>query len=224
MLPRVVMFNEISVDGRIDGFSVDMGRYYGLAARWEADAMLSGSNTLLNAYGPEESLENDDPAFEPPNRDSEDSRQLLVVADSRGRLRSWHLLRQEPYWRDVIALCSQATPQSVLETLRAHHVETIVAGAEQVDLRAALEELNARYGVELVRVDSGGTLNGALLRAGLVSEVSVLINPCLVGGATAGTIFRAPDLAPPEDVIPLKLIHLEQVADDAVWLRYEVVG
>ena len=224
MLPRVVMFNEISVDGRIDGFSVDMGRYYGLAARWEADAMLSGSNTLIDAYGPEQSLEEDDSAFEPPSRDPKDSRLLLVVADSRGRLRSWHRLRKEPYWRDVIALCSRATPQSALDYLRARHVETIVAGAERVDLRAALEELNARHGVELVRVDSGGTLNGALLRAGLVSEVSVLINPCLVGGAAAGTIFRAPDLAVPGDVIPLKLVHLEQVADDAVWLRYEVLG
>jgi 2,5-diamino-6-(ribosylamino)-4(3H)-pyrimidinone 5'-phosphate reductase len=102
-------------------------------------------------------------------------------------------------------------------------VETIVVGAEQVDLRAALEELNTRHGVELVRVDSGGTLNGALLRAGLVSEVSVLINPSLVGGANPGTIFQAPGLAASGDVIPLKLIHLEQVADDGVWLRYEVV-
>jgi 2,5-diamino-6-(ribosylamino)-4(3H)-pyrimidinone 5'-phosphate reductase len=224
MLPRVVMFNEISVDGRIDGFSVDMGRYYGLAARWEADAMLSGSNTLLNAYGPEELLEEDGSAFEPPSRDPEDTRQLLVVADSRGRLRSWHLLRKEPYWRDVIALCSRSTPQSALDYLHTRHVETIVTGAEKVDLRAALEELNARHGVELVRVDSGGTLNGALLRAGLVSEVSVLINPCLVGGATPGSIFRATDPAAPGDVIPLRLIHLEKVSDDAVWLRYEVVG
>ena len=120
----------------------------------------------------------------------------------------------------MIALCSRATPQSAIDYFRAHHVETIVAGAEQVDLRAALEELNARHGVELVRVDSGGTLNGALLRAGLVSEVSVLINPCLVGGATAGSIFQAPA----GDVISLKLVHLEQMADDAVWLRYEVVG
>ena len=223
MLPRVVLFNEVSVDGRIDGFSVDMGRYYGLAARWEADATLAGSNTLLNAYGPEESLEEDSPAFEPPRRDPEDSRQLLVVPDSRGRLRSWSRLRQEPYWRDVIALCSRSTPREALEYLRARHVETIVTGTERVDLRAALEELNARHGVELVRADSGGTLNGALLRAGLVSEVSVLINPSLVGGASPGTIFRAPDLAE-AGVIPLRLFHLEEMADGAVWLRYEVVG
>ena len=115
MLPRVVLFNEVSVDGRIDGFSVDMGRYYGLAARWEVDATLAGSNTLLNAYGPEESLEEDSSAFEPPSRDPEDPRQLLVVVDSRGRLRSWSRLRQEPYWRDVIALCSRSTPREALE-------------------------------------------------------------------------------------------------------------
>jgi riboflavin biosynthesis pyrimidine reductase len=54
--------------------------------------------------------------------------------------------------------------------------------------------------------------------------VSVLINPCLVGGVTPGTIFQAPDRAAPGDVISLKLIHLEQVSDGAVWLRYEVVG
>ena len=223
MLPRVVLFNEVSVDGRIDGFSGDMGMYYGLAARLDADAMLSGSNTLLKAYGPEESLEEDDSAFEPPIRDPEDSRQLLVVPDSRGRLRSWSRLRQEPYWRDVIALCSRSTPREALEFLRARHVETIVAGAERVDLREALEELNARHGVELVRADCGGVLNGALLRAGLVSEVSVLINPCLVGGVDPGTIFRAADLVE-AGVIPLKLIHLEKVEDGAVWLRYEVMG
>ena len=152
MLPRVVLFNEVSVDGRIDGFNVDMGRYYRLAARWEADATLAGSNTLLNAYGPEESLEEDDAEFEPPSRDPEDSRLLLIIPDSRGRLRSWHRLRQEPYWRDVIALCSRSTPQGALEYLRARHVETIVAGAERVDLRAALEELNARHGLSLIHI------------------------------------------------------------------------
>ena len=33
-----------------------------------------------------------------------------------------------------------------------------------------------------VRVDSGGALNGALLRAGLVDEVSLLVHPRIVGG------------------------------------------
>jgi len=36
-----------------------------------------------------------------------------------------------------------------------------------------------------------GRLNGVLFRAGLVDEVSVLVNPCLVGGTSPRSIFRA---------------------------------
>jgi len=92
-----------------------------------------------------------------------------------------------------------------------------------VDYRAALEELNARYGVTTVRVDSGGTLNGALLREGLIHEVSLLLHPCLVGGETPRSFFRAADLDHPEDMVQLKLAHLEKLRDDVVWLIYEVV-
>jgi 2,5-diamino-6-(ribosylamino)-4(3H)-pyrimidinone 5'-phosphate reductase len=222
MLPRVVLHNEMSVDGRIDWLAVDMGLYYELAGQWPADAMLSGSNTLIDAYPPERLLVEDETAFEPPQTDPGDSRQLLVIVDSRGRLRNWHLLRKEPYWRDVVALCSQSTPQTYLAYLQERHVDTIITGDDHVDLRRALEELNARYGVKLVRVDSGGVLNGVLLRAGLVDEVSVLVHPSLVGGMTPRSIFQAPDLTSPEDVIPLKLTHVERVRGDVVWLRYEV--
>jgi 2,5-diamino-6-(ribosylamino)-4(3H)-pyrimidinone 5'-phosphate reductase len=74
-----------------------------------------------------------------------------------------------------------------------------------------------------VRVDSGGTLNGILLRSDLVDEVSVLIHPGLVGGTTPRSIFRAPDLISSEGVIQLRLIHVEQLKGDVIWLRYEVV-
>jgi 2,5-diamino-6-(ribosylamino)-4(3H)-pyrimidinone 5'-phosphate reductase len=223
MLPRVVLHNEMSVDGRMDWLTVDMGLYYGLAARWQADAMLSGSNTLLDAYPPEALAADDKAAFEPPERDPDDARQLLVIVDSRGRLRNWHLLRQEPYWRDVLALCSRSTPAAFLDYLRQRHVEYIVAGEDRVDLRAALEELNARHGIQLVRVDSGGILNGVLLRAGLVDEVSVLVNPSLVGGTTPRSIFQAPDLTSTQGVINLELTHVEKMEGDVVWLRYNVI-
>jgi 2,5-diamino-6-(ribosylamino)-4(3H)-pyrimidinone 5'-phosphate reductase len=74
----------------------------------------------------------------------------------------------------------------------------------------------------VVQVDSGGTLNGALLRAGLVDEVSLLISPTLAGGTSPNSIYRAPDLDGPEGILPLRLRHLERLAGDIVWLRYEL--
>ena len=222
MLPRVIIHSGVSLDGRMDGGgggAEDMGLYYELAATWNADAMLSGSETMLAAY---QGLP-DTETVEPPAELHPLHVPLLVVIDSRGRIHHWNRLRSEPYWRHAAVLCSRSTPQSYLDELREKRVDFIVTGDERVDLRAALEELNARYGVKVVRVDSGGILNGALLRAGLVDEVSVLVGPCLVGGSSPRSLFVAPDLTSPEGVIPLRLTHVERVRGDVVWLRYEVV-
>ena len=83
--------------------------------------------------------------------------------------------------------------------------------------------MNMRYDVEVVRVDAGGILNGVLLREGLVNEVSVLINPELIGGTTPHSMFVAPDLRSFEGVIHLNLQDFEKIADDVVWLRYEII-
>jgi len=223
MLPRVILHIGVSVDGRIDWGQGDMGLYYELAARWNAEAMLSGSNTMRTAYAGQET---------PPEADAEASgpKELhplhvpfLVVVDSRGQIRNWRVIQREPYWRDVVVLCSRATPPAYLDDLRECHLDYIVAGDERVDFRTALEELNARYGITKVRVDSGGILSGVLLRAGLVDEVSVLVGPCLVGGASPRSMFVAPDLASPDGVIPLKLIAVERMRGDIIWLRYKVV-
>jgi 2,5-diamino-6-(ribosylamino)-4(3H)-pyrimidinone 5'-phosphate reductase len=224
MLPKVVLHNGVSVDGRMDWSTSegDIGLYYELAAYWKADAMLSGSDTLFAAYSAEPMAEGEASNVEPPELHPLHV-PLLVVVDSRGRLRNWQQIRREPYWRNAISLCSRSTPQSHLAYLQRWHVDYIVTGDDHVNLRSALEELNTRYGVKTVRVDSGGILNGVLLRAGLVDEVSVLIIPALVGGTSPRSIFTAPDLTSPDGVIPLKLIHVEQLRGDVVWLRYEVV-
>jgi 2,5-diamino-6-(ribosylamino)-4(3H)-pyrimidinone 5'-phosphate reductase len=223
MIPRIIIHNAVSVDGRIDNFDVDMGLYYELAKTWKEDATLVGSNTILKAEEQEEVPEEDESVFDPPKMDPEDTRPLLVVPDGKGRIRIWHYIRKWPYWRHHIALCSKSTPKDYLDYLKKRHIECIIAGDEQVDLKTALEELNSRYEVKTIRVDSGGTLNNVLLRKGLVDEVSVLVHPNLVGGTSSGSIFRATDLTSKEEIINLKLIHLEKMENDLIWLRYEVV-
>lgn len=226
MQPRVILHVEVSADGRIDWIAanVDMGRYYGLASRWKEDATLAGSETILNPY--EDVPAEDAAAFEAlrsREKRAEDTRPLLVIPDSRGRVRTWHYLLQLQYWRDGVALCSRSTPKEHVDYLEARNIDRIVTGGERVDLRAALEELNARHGVETVRVDSGGVLNGVLLREGLVSEVSLLFEPVLVGGTTPRSFFRAPDLESPEGVVRLSPPRVEVFEDGVVWLRYDVV-
>jgi 2,5-diamino-6-(ribosylamino)-4(3H)-pyrimidinone 5'-phosphate reductase len=222
MLPRVILHNAVSLDGRMDWFTPNLAQYYALAAHWKEEATLVGSNTILiaqNTVPPEDS-----DGFVPQKPKPGDTRPLLVVPDSRGRIHTWHYWRKQPYWRALVVLVSRSTPQSYLDYLQARCIDYLVTGDDHVDLRAVLEIIYDRYGVKVLRVDSGGTLNGALLRAGLVNEVSLLISPALVGGTSPRSIFLAQNLTSHEEVIPLKLIHIEQLDGDTVWLCYEVAN
>jgi 2,5-diamino-6-(ribosylamino)-4(3H)-pyrimidinone 5'-phosphate reductase len=224
MLPHVIVHNMVSVDGRMDWIKPDLGLYYEVAGRWQVDAILSGSETILAGLGDLEAP-NQDEASDLSQEDSETPRSglLMVIVDSRGRIRRWGMLRNQPYWRDAVALISLATPEEYLSYLQSEGVEFILAGEDRVDLHAALEALYSRYGVRTVRVDSGGTLNGVLLREGLVDEVSLLIEPSLVGGTSPRSFFVAPDLSSSESLIDLRLTHVEQLRDGIIWMRYDIV-
>jgi len=212
MLPYVVIHSAVSVDGRMDRLAVDMGLYYSLLSTWNEDCTLSSAETMLSSGIGE--WEHDGT--------TDDSKPLLAVVDSRGRFKHWKNAAPSPYWRQGVALASRATPATHLDDVRAAGAEVVVAGEERVDLRAALEELSSRFGVRTVRVDSGGTLNGALLRAGLVDEVSVVVMPQLIGGTSPSSLFRADDLASDEGVIAAELMSSRKLKGGAVWLRYRV--
>ena len=95
-------------------------------------------------------------------------------------------------------------------------------GAGATQLQPA-DLLRASPGLDPGGVDSGGTLNGALLHAGLVDEVSILLDPTLIGGTTPSSLYVAPDLPSEEGGIRLRPTHVETLRGGNVWLRYEVV-
>lgn len=222
MKPYIILFNAVSLDGRFDNLDVDLGQFYGLAGTWGEDASLAGCDTLLQVYDMDNVTPETEEDFVPPQVEAEDTRPWLVVPDSRGRLRTWHMLRKEPYWKDIVVLCSKSTPADHLKYLEERHIQTIVTGDDHVDYRSALEELNRRFGIKKVRVDSGGTLNGILLREGLVDEVSLLVHPALIGGLSPRSFFRAPDLDSKEGIISLKLSQLEKIGENLIWIKYLV--
>jgi 2,5-diamino-6-(ribosylamino)-4(3H)-pyrimidinone 5'-phosphate reductase len=220
--PRLILHNAISLDGKLDGFEVDLGLYYEVAARLGAQAMLSGSNTILAGFAEAADSEGTSEDSAPPLVPEADGRPLLVVVDSRGRIQMWERIRRQRYWRGLIGLCSERTPAASLEALRRSGAEAIIAGKRRVDLAAGLSALAERYGVGTVRVDSGGRLNAALLRAGLVDEISVLVHPLVVGSGSRLPLVASISAAPSA---PAKLENtlVQTERGGVLWMRYRVV-
>jgi 2,5-diamino-6-(ribosylamino)-4(3H)-pyrimidinone 5'-phosphate reductase len=200
--PRVIVHVAVSLDGATTGFAPAVGRFYELARTWHEDVTLAGAGTIL---AQEQVLRNAPRAGLTPGAP------LLAVVDGQGRVREWEALRDVGHWSGVLALHSAATPPRP-----ARPVPELVVGDERVDLAAALAVLGRQHGMRVVRVDSGGGLIAALLEAGLVDEVSLLVHPCLAGprqqvwhgGAWAGA---------------LDLVADETLEGGLVWLRYRVV-
>jgi 2,5-diamino-6-(ribosylamino)-4(3H)-pyrimidinone 5'-phosphate reductase len=220
MLPRVILHNAISADGRIDWFPADIGLFYKLTSSWSEDATLAGSETILTSDLAEDG---NDPAPESKPMDG-DTRPILVVPDSRGRVRCWRGLRASGYWKGFVSIGTSNTPKAHLKYLEAAGVEFLQAGDRRVDLRSALEQLRRRFKVKTVRVDSGGTLNGVLLRLGVVSEVSLLVHPSMVGGMSPASMFRAPDLESADGVLKLRLKDVQKLKGGVTWLVFSVAG
>ncbi|MFA5843356.1 MAG: dihydrofolate reductase family protein [Coriobacteriia bacterium] len=215
MFPRVIIYDAVSLDGRVEGFDADIGRFYELSRAFGEDAILAGADTML-AGGPEVPL--DGPEI-PKYAVGRKRGPLLAIVDSRGRVRFWDWLREQEFWGEPVALASVSTPATHLAHLSARRVPYLVAGTDRVDLSAALAWLAAEYGVRTVRVESGGALNSALLDAGLVSEVSLLVHPAIADGDALSFVR-----APLPDGTRLEATHCEEVAGGLVWLRYRVLG
>ncbi|MDY6937366.1 MAG: RibD family protein [Cyanobacteriota bacterium] len=220
MKPKVILYNAASLDGRTGGFAVDMGLFYSLAQQWGENATVVGCDTLLNA--PDEIPKDDRTKVQTATPNADDVRPILVVTDSRGRLKSWHYWRQQPYWKDFISLCTKKTPPEHLEYLTRTGIKIIEAGADRVDFDRALEVLNVEFGISVIRVDSGGTLNGVLLRGGLVDELHLLVHPTLVGGTSQKTFFN--DLNSEDGgALPLQLLDSRLEKQGILLLSYAVL-
>ena len=226
MIPLVILYNAVSLDGKITGFDADVELYYELASKWDVDAVLMGSNTVLAGFGVKagQTVPEAEDAFQPREKDPDDKRPLLVVPDSRGQIRVWSEILKMPYINDVLVLCSRSTPREYLDFLDERYIDYLVVGYQQVDLENALEELNTKFGVKRVRVDSGGVLNGILLSQGLADEIHLLIHPELVGGTTPNSIFQTHDTDEDGEPIKLYLDGMEKIKDDIIYLRYRVLN
>ncbi|AKB13518.1 2,5-diamino-6-(ribosylamino)-4(3H)-pyrimidinone 5'-phosphate reductase [Methanosarcina thermophila] len=221
MIPKLIVHNSISLDGSTTGFEANLDIHYKLLSSYLPDAIIVGSNTaktgtqfFCETIPPEEESD-----FRKPEIQPDDPRAYWLIADSRGILEGLlHVFRRSDYGKDVIVLVSEKTPEGYINYLKERNYDFIRAGADRVNIRHALEIANERYGFELIASDSGGVLNSILLEHGLVEEISLIINPVIVG-KNGTNLFRTLE----KSDIRLELLKNQIVEKQCVHLVYRVL-
>jgi riboflavin biosynthesis pyrimidine reductase len=148
-----------------------------------------------------------------------------VAVDPRGRL----LWSANAIDGDHVVAILGGVSDDYLAGLRESGVSYLLAGAggDDVDLALALEKLAATFGIRTLLLEGGGKINGSMLRAGLVDEVSLLVAPIAdgtIGTASVFDIERARnDQGTAHDGRRLELVAVEHRAEGVLWIRYRVV-
>ena len=120
----------------------------------------------------------------------------------------------------VVACChGPADRRQRLEQLGVTVLDLPAPGG-QVDLPALMRELGRRE-IDSVLLEGGGTLNEAMVQAGLVQKVYCFLAPRFFGGRDAKTPLEGPGAGTPDEGWQLALQSCQQLAGDLL-LEYEV--
>ena len=227
--PRVICHMMTSLDGRIltDGWPLSPeGRkqYEQVHASYDADGWLCGRVTMEQHFAQGTRAEADVKKEHTgaPREDfiasgTHDS--YAFALDEHGKL-AWN--SNDIDGDHVVAVLCERVSDDYLAFLRGKGVSYLLCGARDVDLALMLEKIAARCGVETLMLEGGGKINGSLLHAGLIDEVSVIVSPVVDGRMGTPALFDVEA----ENVKPhrLALESVERRADDTLWLRYRVAN
>jgi 2,5-diamino-6-(ribosylamino)-4(3H)-pyrimidinone 5'-phosphate reductase len=227
--PRVICHMTASVDGRIvtDGWpeTAEVRRQYEqVHGSYAADGWICGRVTMEPFAGglrPEADVarEYDGSAVREDFIAPGANESFAFAIDPSGRL-AWQL--NDIDGDHVVVILSHRVSDEYLTFLRERGVSYLLCGAHEVDLTLALEKIGERFPVCTLMLEGGGRINGAMLRAGLIGEVSLLVAPVADGRIGTPALFDVDG----DQVIPqrLALVAVERRQGDILWLRYRVEG
>ncbi len=226
--PYVICHMVASIDGRIatSGWNLSPeGRreYERTGATYQADAWMCGRVTMSGyarggapaASAPLANLANIAKTdFLAPGA----HRPYAIAVDPSGKL-YWQ--RNEIEGDHVVAVLTEHVSAEYLAFLQAQGVSYLFAGAQTIDLPTALAKLSDILQIKTLLLEGGGKINGSMLRAGLIDEISLLVAPIADGTNGTPTLFDPLEQAVgSHPAVRLTLHAMEQRADGIVWLRY----
>jgi riboflavin-specific deaminase-like protein len=114
----------------------------------------------------------------------------------------------------IIVLTTARASKMKLRQLRSLADDVKICGKMEINFRTAFRWLQKKWGVKRLLCEGGGELHGALVRAGLLKELHLTINPKIFGGRTAPTIADGKGFKKMAGAAQLKLKSIRRIGDE----------
>ena len=230
MKPQVICHIMSSVDGRLlpsrwtppfNGTEAGklFAEYAAIGHQLDTDAWMFGKATAREAFPykfmPKTTV---DPKAGKIHIGKRDSARLFITVDPDADIfYTSDRLRGD----NIVTIIGTNATDDYLTMLEGKGISYIVLD-NPTALDEALSVLYDKFGVRKISLQGGGIINGAMLAAGLISELSLVIYPGIDGLTTSPSIFEylgASDECPASGQ-SLELISSRTYDNGIVWLRY----
>ena len=226
--PYVICHMTVSLDGKVTGehlvrsnHSPASDVYYEINRNYKADAYACGRLTMEGSFtgGWYPDLSEFEPAYSPMDYLVDEVARFYAVAfDPHGRL-GWKSNRiidadEDPGYdkAQIIEVLTHDIDLRYLTYLQSMGIPYIFAGDTEIDMEEALFKLKAYFGIKTLLLEGGSILNGAFQCAGVIDELSLVVDP-VIGG-------EGKPLCMDSKVEEYRLVDLKK-HDGILWLNYK---
>jgi 2,5-diamino-6-(ribosylamino)-4(3H)-pyrimidinone 5'-phosphate reductase len=124
----------------------------------------------------------------------------------------------------LVVIITEKVGKAYRSHLRKLGISYLICGKDEINLVEALEKLFSMFGTKKILLEGGGLINGAMLQAGLIDEISQLIVPVVDGGgAEISGLYDLRGEPTNTAAFALSLIEQKTLAHGTQWLRYKVI-
>jgi len=226
--PYVICHMTVSLDGKVTGEHLVRSNhspasevYYEINRNYKADAYACGRVTMEGSFtgGWYPDLSRFEPAYNSMDYLVDDVTGFYAVAfDPHGRL-GWKSNRiidvdEDPGYdkAQIIEVLTHDIDLRYLTYLQSIGIPYIFAGDAEMNMEEALFKLKSYFGIKTLLLEGGSILNGAFQRAGVIDELSLVMDP-VVGG-------KGKPLCMDSKVEEYRLVDSKN-HDGILWLNYK---
>ena len=207
--------------GKLPGYKHESELFETTAASFGIGAWLVGTTTMDEFDGPKRPLPRAPRNFKRGDYIARpDAKTLGIGADAKGVLR---FQTDEVGGDHLVLLVTERVSNDYLAHLQAAGVSYLFCGKKEIDLHTALRKLAKGFKLRKLMLQGGGKFNGAMLKAGLVDEISHITVPVVDGGVGVTGMFDIPGPPPRRAAATLRLMSQRVLRGGAIWARYRVV-
>lgn len=199
----------MSLDGRTAMESGESKWITSSDARHDVQALRARSNAIMTGAG---TILADDPQLTVREPELLVKQPLRVVIDSYLSMPPEARLLSLPGKTVIFTASENTSIKAILETAGAE-VIYLPGQDHQVDLQAMCQTLAEKYEINEVHLETGATLSGSMLRAGLIDEIVIYMAPMLMGNKARG-LFNLPNLEQLSQHLPLNIVDIRAIGKD----------